>query len=132
MMDLTIEEPEERKQRGKRGRMAYYDEDESNTKENNLQEHKPIQPPLNMDITQRYEVYWTHVSGKAIQATYKVTLDIDSHLMVLDVMDLAVKELKKQVKDTAGKIVLDVSIAKWEIRFVGKDGLPRYDYPCKA
>lgn len=68
--------------------MAFYDEDDADSKTNGQADHRPIQPPTNLGIAQRYDVFWTHVSGKAIVATHKVTLDIDPHLMVLDVTDL--------------------------------------------
>lgn len=36
------------------------------------------------------------------------------------------------MKDGASKKDLGVETAKWEVRFAGKDGLPRYDYPGKG
>lgn len=130
-MDLTIEEPEERVQNRRRGRMAYFEENDDVQNSEDTRGVKNIQPPSNLGIAQRYQIYWTQVSGKERVATHLVTLDIDPHLMVLDVVDMALRELAKVVKDPVAKSNLQIPPMKWEMRFAGRDGIPRYDYPCK-
>src|SRR5690349_1461823 len=125
-MDLTVEEPEERTNNRRRGRMAYFEEGQENDSPDNNLGLKNIQPPSNLGIAMRYTIYWTQVSGKVKVATHSVSLDIDPHLMVLDVVDMALRELSKQVRDPGSKAILQISPAKWEMRFAGKDGLPRY------
>lgn len=131
-MDLTVEEPEGRPQNRRRGRMAYYEEDQESDSDGNRPATQKIQPPSNLSIAHRYQIYWTHVVARKRVATYSVSLDIDPHLMVLDVVDLALLDLGKMVKDAAAKMTLKEEASKWEMRFAGKDGLPRYDYPCKC
>lgn len=130
-MDLTIEEPEERVQNRRRGRMAYFEEGQESENSDNNQIAKNIQPPSNLGISQRYQIYWSEVSGKERVATHLVTLDIDPHLIVLDVIDMSLQELAKTVRTAAARLCLQVPALKWEMRFAGRDGLPRYDYPCR-
>lgn len=131
-MDLTIEEPDERAQNRRRGRMAYFEEDEQGNATSAKPVPKNIQPPSKLGIAMRYNVYWTQVAGRRKVQTFMTTLDIDPHLMVVDVIDMALRQLNKTVKDPAAKATLQHPPSKWEMRFSGNDGLPRFDYPCRV
>jgi hypothetical protein len=130
-MDLTIEEPEERRGKGRRGRMAYFEEDQPESAADDQEGLRQIQPPSNLGIAMRYTVYWTQVSGKQRVATHSVTFDVDPHLLVTDVVGMALLEFNKLTQDPSAKRILEFGDKKWEARFCTSKGLPRYDYPCR-
>lgn len=131
-MDLTVDEPEERRAKGRRGRMAYFEEDQPEDERKSEDAVRNIQPPSNLGIAMRYIVYWSQVSGKQKIATHSATLDIDSYLLVADAVEMALQQLRKSVKDQSAKVTLAHEAGKWEARFATSAGLPRYDYPCRC
>ncbi len=133
-MDLTSEGPDRGIQGRDRRRFKHYDENEDDS-ETDLVEHfsKKIEPAKNNLSTVRYEVYWTEVCDKLASATHKVVVDIDSHLLVSDVIRIVLNELISMLgKEAVDKFAMRGQVENWEMRFATREGFPRYDYPGRA
>lgn len=114
--------------------MKHYDENDEDS-ELDLAQHcsKKLEPAKNNLSTVRYEVYWTEVYDKQASATHKVVVDIDSHLLVADVVRIVLNELVSTLaKATADKFGMRGQVDNWEMRFATREGFPRYDYPGRC
>ena len=130
-MDLTSEGPGRDTQGRGRRRNKHYDENEEDS-ELDLAQHcnKKLEPAKNTLSTVRYEVYWTEVCDKQASATHKVVVDIDSHLLVADVVRIVLNELVSMLaKPTIDRFGMRGQVENWEMRFATREGFPRYDYP---
>lgn len=111
--------------------MKHYDEHEEDS-EQDLAQHcnKKIEPAKNNLSTVRYEVFWTEVCDKQASATHKVVVDIESHLLVADVIRIVLNDLTSLLgNQVADKFGMRAQIENWEMRFATREGFPRYDYP---
>lgn len=102
------------------------------------------------EMTIRYVVTWTQVimanGSKQIQQTpsklhqqprlktHSISLDVMSHLTVLEVIDMAVRGFARVVpaEPTFVECFREEMLSYWECRFSRNDGLPRFDYPCSC
>jgi len=125
-MDLTSDPPTVGR---RRGRHVYTDDDPDADCTGDEQlpispQRQRIMPPSQMKMASRYEVLWTPVDQGIKGSTLAVSLDVPSHFLVGEVIALGVREMQAFVNGRS------LEKEKWELRFAGRDRLPRFDYPA--
>lgn len=114
----------------RRGRQVYCEEEEETEQTTNSAKYVLL-PPSKLGMNARYELLWTEVEGGRKGPTHVIPVDISSHIIVAETIAIGLKEFAEKMGSRAKTFGLDRPIDKWELRFAGRDRLPRFDYPCR-